>query len=248
MRPLRQQYGHTPANEFGPLRLAAVRESMVGAGLSRRVINQRVGRIKRVFKWATAKQLVPPTVYHGLQAVAGLGQGRTQAPDPTPVEPVADDVVEKTLPHLPRHVRGLVQFMPDRGPAGRACQLRRCDIDSSATSGSSAGSAQDCGGARGDRFCRGPRPRLLAEFRPTTRPTLLPGRPPEQFAASGPAQDWVQPSQVCRAKCRQSGGQTAVYAADSLPGSRWACEAMAFRPGTQPAPARGRGGDRKRLG
>ena len=33
--------------------------------------NRRIGRIKRAFKWAVAEELIPPSVFHGLQAVAG---------------------------------------------------------------------------------------------------------------------------------------------------------------------------------
>src|SRR5262245_12113212 len=57
LRPLRLAYGHTAARDFGPLALKTVRQSMVDAGLCRRVVNQRVGRIRRMFKWAVAEQL-----------------------------------------------------------------------------------------------------------------------------------------------------------------------------------------------
>jgi hypothetical protein len=50
LRPLREMYGHTPAAEFGPLGLKAIRSGMIQAGRCRTLINQRVGRIKRVFK------------------------------------------------------------------------------------------------------------------------------------------------------------------------------------------------------
>ena len=78
LRPLRQLYGHTSARNFGPKALKAVRQRMIDRSLSRGLINRRVGRIKRVFKWAVAEELIPPTVHHGLQAVAGLGYGRTK--------------------------------------------------------------------------------------------------------------------------------------------------------------------------
>lgn len=39
LRPLRRPYGATPAREFGPRGLKAVRQSMIAAQLSRRVIN-----------------------------------------------------------------------------------------------------------------------------------------------------------------------------------------------------------------
>src|SRR5437868_4348702 len=43
LRPLRKLYGATPARDFGPRELRAVRQSMIDSGLARRTINERVG-------------------------------------------------------------------------------------------------------------------------------------------------------------------------------------------------------------
>jgi len=88
LRPLRHLCGHSMANEFGPKALKAVRQHMIEAGLSRGLINRRVGRIKRVFKWAVAEELVPPSAYHALQAITGLQYGRTKARETEPIRPV----------------------------------------------------------------------------------------------------------------------------------------------------------------
>jgi len=50
LRPLHQLYGTTPAREFGPKALKAVRQHMIDAGLSWGVVNHRVSRIKRAIK------------------------------------------------------------------------------------------------------------------------------------------------------------------------------------------------------
>ncbi|MGA2256154.1 MAG: tyrosine-type recombinase/integrase [Thermoguttaceae bacterium] len=110
LRPLRQLYGSTPAAEFGPKKLKAVRQKMIENGLCRRVINNRVGRIKRMFKWAVADELVPPGVFHGLQAVTGLAYGRTKARETEPVKPI----------QLQR-ISGM--------RAGEVVIMRPCDID-----------------------------------------------------------------------------------------------------------------------
>ena len=52
LRFLRRLYGHTPARDFGPLALKAVRRSMIEAGRCRRLINQDVHRIRAMFRWA----------------------------------------------------------------------------------------------------------------------------------------------------------------------------------------------------
>ena len=50
--------------------------------------NQRIGRIRRVFRWAVEQELVPPSVYQGLLAVRGLQRGRSKARETEPVKRV----------------------------------------------------------------------------------------------------------------------------------------------------------------
>lgn len=123
-------YGHTLAAEFGPLALKAVRQKMVDAGWCRKLVNQRVGRVKRVFKWAASEELVPNSVFQALTTVTGRQAGRTTAAEHESVKPVADATVTATLAHLNRHVAGLVEFQRLTGcRPGEACAVRRCDID-----------------------------------------------------------------------------------------------------------------------
>ncbi|HLA84473.1 MAG TPA: hypothetical protein VJL29_06740 [Thermoguttaceae bacterium] len=132
IRLVRQIYGMTPAKDFGPLALKALRERMIAAGWCRRVVNQRIGRVKRIFKWAVSEELVPPSVNHGLQAVAGLRRGRTTARETEPVKPVPDHLVEATLPHLPAVVADMVRLQRLTGCRPmEVCILRPCDVDMS---------------------------------------------------------------------------------------------------------------------
>ncbi len=129
-RLLRHLYGHTPANEFGPLALKAVREQMIAAGWSRKLINQRVGRIRRAFKWGVENELVPPAVLQALAAVGGLQAGRTAARETAPVEPANDAMVDATLPFLRPAVRTMVRVQRLTGMRpGEVCQLRPADLD-----------------------------------------------------------------------------------------------------------------------
>jgi hypothetical protein len=59
-------YGHTLANAFGPRTLKALREKMIAAGWCRKLVNQRVGRVRRVIRWAASEQLVPVALYQAL--------------------------------------------------------------------------------------------------------------------------------------------------------------------------------------
>jgi integrase len=132
LRPLKELYGHTEARAFGPLGLKAVRQRMVDADISRGVINQRIGRVRRVFKWAVENELIAPSVLQGLQAVRGLQKGRSQARDTAPVQPVAEAIVLKTLPYLTRPVRAMVQVQLLTGARpGEICVMRACDIETS---------------------------------------------------------------------------------------------------------------------
>ncbi len=93
-------YGDLIANDFGPLKLKTVRQHMIDRNLCRTEINKRVGRIKRVFKWAVSEELVAPSVYEGLRSVTGLRYGRTEARESKPVKPIDERFVEMTLPHV----------------------------------------------------------------------------------------------------------------------------------------------------
>jgi len=130
LKPLRDLYGRTAAAKFGPRCLKAVRQAMIDADLSRGVINDRIRRIKRLFKWGVAEELIPPAVYHALQAVPGLRKGRTAARESEPVQPVADVVVEATLPHLPAVVADMVRFQRFTGcRPSEVCMVRPGDVD-----------------------------------------------------------------------------------------------------------------------
>src|SRR5262249_46022748 len=95
IRPLNELYGHKPVTDFGPLALKAVREKMIEADWARGYINNCVGCIKRMFKWGVENELVPPSVFQGLQVVVGLRKGRTTARESQKVLPVADAHVER---------------------------------------------------------------------------------------------------------------------------------------------------------
>jgi integrase len=134
IKPVRELYGHIPAAEFGPLSLAAVREHMVGLKWCRTVINKRIDRVKRVFKWATSAELVPVTVYQALRTLSGLRQGRTQARESEPVTPANPIHVTATLPFLTPHLRAMVELQRLTGMRpGEICQLRFAEVDRTGT-------------------------------------------------------------------------------------------------------------------
>ncbi|HXD85607.1 MAG TPA: tyrosine-type recombinase/integrase [Urbifossiella sp.] len=133
IRHTRELYGETLAAEFGPLNFKAVRQKMILAGWSRGVINQRMGRLERIFKWAVAEQMIPAEVHYALAAVPGLKKGRTEARETDPVKPVDPSTVDSTIPSLNRHVRAMVELQRVTGMRpGEVCRLRLADVDRSA--------------------------------------------------------------------------------------------------------------------
>jgi integrase len=132
LRPVNQLFGASPAVEFGPLALDCCRQAMIQKNWSRSTINNHVTRVKGVFKWATAQQLIPPSVHQALATVGGLRQGRSQAKERGPVRPVADEIIETTLPHLTSIVAAMVQLQRLTGARpGEICAMRVGEIDRS---------------------------------------------------------------------------------------------------------------------
>lgn len=131
---VRELYGERSAADFGPLALKAVREKMIQTGWCRSLINKRIDRVKRAFKWCVGEELVSPSVYEGLRAVPGLRLGRSEAPESTPVKPVDAATVTATLPYLGRHVRAMVELQQLTGMRpGEVCRMRLSEIDLTAS-------------------------------------------------------------------------------------------------------------------
>ena len=123
-------FGDTPAAEFGPRTLKAVREKMIEARASRRYINSSVQKIKRVFKWAASEDLVPVTVYQSLQSVEGLRRGRCRAREGRTVKPVPLEHVEAAKPFLSRQLQAVVDLQLLTGArSGEVLRLRPADVD-----------------------------------------------------------------------------------------------------------------------
>jgi integrase len=132
LRHLRRPYGRTEAARFGPLALKAVRRSMVDAGLCRNTVNARVGKIRRLFKWAVAEEMIPPGVLEGLNSVDGLRKGRGGARESDPVHPVPLKVVEATIPFLTGPVAAMVRLQSLSGMRpGEAVAMRSEEVDRS---------------------------------------------------------------------------------------------------------------------
>jgi hypothetical protein len=123
-RPLNKVYSGTIARQFSPLKLKALRQSMIESGPCRNTINQRIGRIVHAFKWAASEELVPASVHQALKTMSGVQRGRTDATESEPVRPVPCDPsagqrcwslrkADGTVYHASQHTWGAECDCPD---------------------------------------------------------------------------------------------------------------------------------------
>lgn len=110
IRPLNELYGLTPAKDFGPLALKAVRVQMVELGWCRESVNHAIGRIRRVFRYGVENELVDALVLQKLQAVAPLLAGRTEAHDNPPRKAISESDIEAVKSHVTPLVRDLIDL------------------------------------------------------------------------------------------------------------------------------------------
>jgi integrase len=132
LRFLRWLYGQTPARDFSPLALKAVRRAMIESGRCRRLINQDVHRVRGMFRWAASEELYPGEGLASLGAVEALTRGRSDAKERPPIAPVDEAVVLATLPHLSPTLATMVrlQLLTAARP-DEVCAIRPMDVDRS---------------------------------------------------------------------------------------------------------------------
>lgn len=130
MRPLKRLFAQLPVEEFGPLRLKEVQQEMVRRGWCRKHVNDQIGRIKRMLKWAVSEELIPVSIHEAAQTVSGLRAGRTAARESNPVKPVPMSLIETVLPVVSSQVRAVIELQLATGMRpGEVVIMRTCDID-----------------------------------------------------------------------------------------------------------------------
>lgn len=139
LRLLRQLLGRTPADRFGPNDLRMLRDAMIRGDdraepprqpWSRRYINSQIQRLRHLFKWAAARELVPASVHQSLCTLEPLRRGRSGARENPRVGPVPDELLDAVRPHLGRPVRALVELqLLTAARSGELLGLRPIDIE-----------------------------------------------------------------------------------------------------------------------
>ena len=130
LRPLLDLHGETAVEDFGPLKLKEVREAMIAAGLSRGVVNARINRIRRAFRWGVENELLPAAVSQALDAVSGLRKGKTTARECRKIEPAPESAIDAVLPLLTPVLADMVRVQRLTGMRSENLVLMRaCDIE-----------------------------------------------------------------------------------------------------------------------
>ncbi len=132
LRAVSPSFDRKPVSEFGPSDLRAIRQRMIDGGLSRGVINSRVNRIRRMFKWGVEREFVPSTVLQALQAVAPLKRGRSTARETKPILPVPADMIDVVVRFAPSQIAAMIKLQCLTGMRpGEVTIMRTADVDRS---------------------------------------------------------------------------------------------------------------------
>ncbi len=78
--PLLRLHHRTPAIDFGPMALKAVRESMIETGWCRKVVNRQINRIQAIFRWAVSCEIIPGEIVVKLDTGQRSPRGPHQGP------------------------------------------------------------------------------------------------------------------------------------------------------------------------
>jgi len=132
LRPVRQLYGGELAANFGPLALVACRQGLIEARICRTRINQHVTRIRQMFKWGVARELVQETVWRALCSVEGLRFG--EAVETEPVKPAPEEHIIAIEPFVTPQIWAMVKLQlwsacrPAASPTATTCSsnVRTC--------------------------------------------------------------------------------------------------------------------------
>ena len=124
-------------DSFKPSCLKLVREEMVQSRrFCRKIVNRCTKNIIAIFAWGVENDLVQETTWRALKTVKALQEGYPGTFDNEEREPVADDVIQRTLPFMPPTLRAMVQLQRILGMRpNEIFKMRAGDIDATKKNG-----------------------------------------------------------------------------------------------------------------
>ncbi|MCH8151388.1 MAG: site-specific integrase [Planctomycetes bacterium] len=138
-RIVREMFGSTPAADFGPRKLREVQSAMAqkrkpnGDCWSRSNVNKQTSRVRLIFDWAVAEEIIPETVAAALHRVRGLRRGEQDVRESEAVTPASQAEVDAVKPLVSRQVWALIQLQLLTGArSGELLYLRPIDLQNAA--------------------------------------------------------------------------------------------------------------------
>ena len=126
--------GSLQAKAYGPKALQRQRDRWVDSGKSRNYCNTLTNNAVRMFRFAVGEELVDSSVWERLKSIEPLREGQTEAPETSPVRPVALADVRATAKELPPVLKAMVRIQVATGMRpSELCGMRPGDIDRAGT-------------------------------------------------------------------------------------------------------------------
>jgi len=128
IRLLREKCGEGRAEDLGPKTLRNILEAAAGEhDWSLSYTKMQLARVRRIYKWAVAEELVKVSAWQKLDTIE-LRHGRQTSSSP----PVADELIEQTLPHLKPTLTDMIRLQRLTGMRpGELVIMRAQDVDRS---------------------------------------------------------------------------------------------------------------------
>ncbi len=104
-------HASTPADEFGPKALKQCIQHLANESYSITTIQQSVGGIKRLFRWAVSEELLRVEVSQAIDCVEAPRAGSLDARPARKVYPAPEESVTAVLPLLTGPIRAMVELM-----------------------------------------------------------------------------------------------------------------------------------------
>jgi len=132
-RPMVELYPDLMVEQFGAVQLQAVRLYMIDLNLGRLTINDRIARIRRLYRFAKARGWIEQVTVDAL-GIDGLRKGRSKAKEVAKKRAVPMESIKQVLrdPKLGRTIKDMVRVQLATGmrPA-EVCYLKGKEIDTS---------------------------------------------------------------------------------------------------------------------
>jgi integrase len=123
-------YPDRQAHAIGIHELKQVRQKMVAAKMSRRVINQRINKTRAMYRWAAEEGILPDGEWMKQPFLKPLKMGRSDAVEGEPVKPVPQAHIDATLGEVHEPIATMIRLQMLTGMrVTETCIMRGQDID-----------------------------------------------------------------------------------------------------------------------